>query len=79
MLWMLYGLRAGLGERWGSPKCEHFSPGSGRRSRPTSSASIRVNRWSRFPPSELLNTESLNTVRRGGLTFLQPSVPPVPP
>ena len=40
----------------------------------TSSASIRVNRWPRFPPSE-----PLNTVRRGGLTFLQHPVLPVPP
>ena len=33
----------------------------------------------RFPPTEPLNTESLNTVRRGGLTFLQHPVLPVPP
>jgi len=27
-------LGTGIRERWGSPQCEHFSPGLGRRSRP---------------------------------------------
>jgi hypothetical protein len=35
--------------------------------------------WPRFPPSEPLETEVLNSVRRGGLTFFHPPVLPVSP
>jgi len=56
-------LGTGIGERWGSPQCEHFSPGSGRRSRPDL---IRVHQWPQLAPSEPLNTESLKTAATGG-------------